>query len=137
MKNLSFFSLFLSALLLAGCGSGKPVSSDQPSSPNLVKSGKEEAEYELTIIDPDFDRWCSINCRPANYHSLEFYEGQNQRYVSAWNALAARPSASPGYPFQNHIEYSPNIDYGLDLNYRLYWYFKYVESTVGRRYGFP
>ncbi len=28
----------------------------------------------------------------------------------------------------SYIDYRPNIDYGLDLNYKLYYYFKYFEE---------
>lgn len=134
VQNLWIFGLILQ---LSACGSSRPVASDRPASPNLVQNQGDEEEYEVTIIDPDFDRWCSINCRPISYHSPDFYAAQNRRYVSAWNSLASRPVASPNYPFQNRIDYDLNTDYGVELNHKLYWYFKYIEQTVGQRYGFP
>ena len=31
--------------------------------------------------------------------------------------------------YDNYIDYNPDADYGMDLNYRLYYYFKYFEET--------
>ena len=31
--------------------------------------------------------------------------------------------------YETYIDYNSNTDYGLDLNYKLYYYFKYFEET--------
>jgi hypothetical protein len=31
--------------------------------------------------------------------------------------------------YENYIEYNPRIDYGIDINYKLYYFFKYFEET--------
>jgi hypothetical protein len=30
--------------------------------------------------------------------------------------------------YDNYIDYKPNTDYGIDINYRLYYYFRYFEE---------
>ncbi len=35
--------------------------------------------------------------------------------------------------YDSYIDYNPNIDYGLDLNYKLYYYFRYFEEKHGIR----
>ncbi|MBW3545625.1 MAG: hypothetical protein KY428_08535, partial [Bacteroidetes bacterium] len=77
------------------------------------------------------------NGRPVNYHSPDFYAGWNRRYVQQWNQLANQQiSSSPDYPFQNQIDYDPNINYGVTLDHELYWYFRYIEAMYGARYNF-
>jgi hypothetical protein len=31
--------------------------------------------------------------------------------------------------YQNSIDYNPRIEYGIDINYKLYYYFRYFEET--------
>lgn len=32
---------------------------------------------------------------------------------------------------ESYIDYRPNIDYGIEVNRKLFWYFKYVKSKYG------
>lgn len=104
---------------------------------NIVES-KDGEEYALVIMDPGFDRWFSMNKRPMNYHTLSYYENENQRYVSAWNDKVTQQAYhGPNYPFETRIDYDPSKNYGLELNYQLYYYFRYIEDVYGDRYDFP
>jgi hypothetical protein len=122
---------------LAGCAGG-PRSVDRPSSPNVMTQSEDGEEYELTIIDPGFQRWFATYGRPINYHSPQFYAQQNLQYVSQWNRLADQAGVRGGhdYPFENRIDYRHDVDYGVKLNHELYWYFRYIESLYGQRYSF-
>ena len=101
----------------------------------MIKNGENEEEYELIIIDPQFRSWFATHAKPVNFHSESYYESQNIRDVNAWNE---RYYATGGRgPFGNHIDYHASEDYGLALNYELFWYFKYIESQFGSRYNFP
>ncbi|EMR04618.1 hypothetical protein ADICEAN_00220 [Cesiribacter andamanensis AMV16] len=126
-------------MLFSACAGSSSRTADRPAAPNLVPQQGDDEEYELIIIDPGFNSWFATNARPVNYYSPQHYKQWNDRYVRAWNELADRqgPRTGPDYPFQNHIQYDPSEDYGLELNYELYWYFRYVESIWGRRYNFP
>jgi hypothetical protein len=137
MKNL-LYSLF-ALLLLSGCASRGPQSVDRPVSPNLVQAQDDEDEHRLIIMDPGFQSWFVTNAQPANFYSLQFYEQWNDRYTRAWNELVNQQGMrrSADYPFQEYINYDPRERYGLQLNYELYWYFRYVEAYWGRYYNFP
>ena len=135
MRNLIFLIIFGSFLIMSGCSPKGVSNADIPGSENLVINGSEGEEYELTIIDPGFQTWFASYARPINYHSKSYYESQNRRYVSAWNELYQRTGGAG--PFGNYVNYDYAEDYGLELNYELFWYFKYVESQYGNRYNFP
>lgn len=102
---------------------------------NLIIEEDEDEEYELIIIDPGFESWFVTNSKPVSFYSKSYYESKNRQYVSAWNELFYRYGGNS--PFENKIDYEYHIDYGLELNYKLFWYFKYVESRFGRYYDFP
>ena len=83
-------------------------------------------EYKLIVLDPGFDSWLAT--KPSkDFYSKEYYEQKNRRYVSEWNQryMTSRNSAR----YETYIDYNSNTDYGLDLNYKLYYYFKFFEET--------
>jgi Family of unknown function (DUF6146) len=85
----------------------------------------DSVEYELTIIDPGFDTW--LLTKPnKEYLSKNYYEYMNRLYVAEWNYRYLSNKSHGEY--DSYVEYDPNTDYGLDINYRLYYYFKYFEE---------
>lgn len=125
--------MFLAGWMAIGCATQSGM--DRNPSSNLVINQEEDEEYELIIIDPQFRSWFAPNAQPINYHAQSYYEMQNKKYVTAWNELF-HATGGRG-PFGNYIDYQFSEDYGLELNYELYWYFKYIESAYGARYNFP
>jgi hypothetical protein len=81
---------------------------------------------ELIIIDPGFDSWL-VTQPPMDFYSKEYYRQWNIRYTTEWNRryLAGRRNGL----YESYIDYDPNIDYGLVINYRLFYYFRYFEET--------
>jgi hypothetical protein len=79
------------------------------------------------------------NGKPASFYSREYYRNKNVFYASAWNSKVTERTRynSRNYPFEEPIDYNPTIDYGLEVDYKLFWYFKYIENVYGRRYHFP
>jgi hypothetical protein len=87
----------------------------------------DSTEYELLIFDPGFDSWLAT--KPSvNFYSKSYYESWNRLYVMEWNSryMARKPR---DVIFETWIDYDPKVDYGLDLNYRLFYYFRYFEET--------
>jgi hypothetical protein len=83
-------------------------------------------EYRLVVLDPGFETW--LAAKPSkDFYSKEYYELKNRLYVIEWNQryMSSRNSGL----YDTYIDYNPRIDYGLDLNYRLYYYFLYFEET--------
>lgn len=134
MRNI--LQLLILIIAFAACSPRASSNIDVPKSENLViNNGENEEEYELTIIDPGFQTWFSSHAKPVNFYSKSYYESQNRRYVTSWNELYQRTGGSG--PFGNYVDYRFTEDYGLALNYELFWYFKYIESLYGNRYNFP
>lgn len=92
-----------------------------------------EHEYELRIYDEGFRKWFGRNARPINSYKPEYYEQMNDQYAAIWNQKAANKQLSLiNSPVHTPISYDPSIDYGLEIDYLLFNYFRYVEYRYGR-----
>ncbi len=93
------------------------------------ETSEDSTEYELIIMDSRFESWLATQ-PPANYYSQQYYESWNHRYVTEWNNRHNNPLRYDGF-YETHIDYDPNTDYGLELNYKLYYYFRFIEKEYG------
>jgi hypothetical protein len=87
-------------------------------------------EYELIVIDPGFDTWLYTK-PPMKFYTQEYYATMNRLYVSEWNYRYTTLKNHGEY--DSYIDYEPETDYGLELNYKLYYYFKYFEEKHGTK----
>lgn len=85
-------------------------------------------EYELETFDVRFETWYQMHNTPSTYHSQQYYENWNRQYVSAWNynAMSGRRNSF----FEPIVGYEFNVDYGFELNHKLFYYFQYVEHVL-------
>lgn len=127
MKIMKYSSVLL--LLLPACALFSPGSS-QEAADLLIKSESDSTEYELVVFDQGFETWLLM--QPQNHHSLEYYRSRNRTYVTEWNSRFMNARRYRG-EYGSYIDYDPSVDYGLDFERRLYYYFKYFEETNGVR----
>ena len=122
MKKLLFFGLLL--FVGGSCTQQKQMTQSQKSQSEI---SIDSTEYNILIIDPAFDRWYMMRYSASMDRSNEFYKGMNNLGVQNWNNYYNRGK----YPqvIGSYLNYNPGIDYGLDVNRRLYWYFKYIEEN--------
>ena len=131
---MKFIYMIFLAIWIAGCAGTGP-GMDIPTGKNVVDLQEEEEEYAIIIDDPGFNTWMITNSRPIWYYSPQYYHQKNVLYVSDWNAKVS--SFRGRGPFTDQINYDPTIDYGVEVDHQLYWYFKYIHRQYGRRYTFP
>ena len=86
----------------------------------------DSVEYELIVLDPGYDSYLIMQ-PPMQYYSQQYYERWNWRYVTEWNARHMQ-ALRYGDLYETYIDYRPEIDYGLELNYKLYYYFRFFEK---------
>ena len=98
---------------------------------------EEEPEYDLIVDDPGFETWMNTNAKPIGFYSKSYYENKNRIYVADWNDKVVAFRHRRRSPFAEIINYDYTIDYGIELNYKLYNYFKFIHHQYGRRYSFP
>ncbi|VAW24570.1 hypothetical protein MNBD_BACTEROID04-1665 [hydrothermal vent metagenome] len=127
MRALIYFLAV--GLFIIGCSSTtKTITTNNTKLPEeAVIIANDSLEYEITIIDLGFKLYLNTIAKPANYYSQKYYETKNQFYVTRWNIRAQNPLRYDDSIYENTIDYDFNTDYGLDVNYKLYNYFKFVE----------
>ncbi len=124
MKKI-FFGLGI-LLIVAACSTQKKVVETRVK-PVEVET-KDSLEYDLETFDSRFETWYTLHNTPSQYRSQSYYETWNKQYVSAWNANAMNPRKSSF--FEPIVGYEPNVDYGFELNHKLFYYFQYVENVL-------
>ena len=89
----------------------------------------DSVEYELIVLDPGFESF--LQMQPSmDYYSQQYYEHWNYRYVTEWNNRHNQP-LQYGDLYETYIDYRDGINYGLELNYRLFYYFRFFEKEHG------
>jgi hypothetical protein len=122
MKKFLFVAL--AASLFWACSSQKNITGHTGDPPKVVK---DSTEYELIIIDPEFDIWYQLNFTLAKDHTNEYYSSKNLVGTINWNHYFT--SGRNSQVVCSFIDYLPSIDYGIELNRKLYWYFRFIEET--------
>lgn len=130
MKTILYF--FFAMFMIWSCGSSKNSAQKTTKNEGVVRIANDTLQYEITIIDNGFLTYLISIAKPMSYYSVEFLETKNQFYVSEWNNRF-RNGYKPSL-YENLIDYDNNIHYGLEVNYKLYNYFKFVESQYGERF---
>ncbi len=124
--------IFVGALIFTSCKTTKKVQAPKQEVElveNDTTEAKDSTEYELIVLDPKFESWLATQ-PPANYHSRQYYETWNRQYVNEWNQRHNNPMRYGDF-YETKIDYNPNVDYGLELNYKLYYYFRFIEEEYG------
>jgi len=139
MKN--FFYLILIISVLIGCHTSKNINnkssdlSNQTTTNDTIRIANDELEYEIIIIEPGFQSWLASTARPKGYHSQTYLENRNIIYVTEWNSRCLQPMRYSRDLYELPIDYSPNIDYGYDVNYQLYNYFIFFQLKYKQQLG--
>jgi len=140
MKSFLFFLLIIS--LAVGCNTTKVASSKDDTLVNTVSNdtiriSNDDLEYEIIIIEPGFQSWLASTARAEGYYSQPYLENRNIIYVTEWNSRVLQPQRFNPNLYEMQIDYRQGIDYGYEVNYKLYNYFiyfqlKYKQQLAGR-----
>ena len=87
----------------------------------------EEDEYDIVVFDSQYDVYLMSIARPEGYYSEQYYKMKNEQYVNVWNNRHAQPLRYDPDLYSVQIDYDPNTDYGLKLEYKLYNFFQFIE----------
>lgn len=130
MKNL--FLILLICFGVISCKTSQKANVSKQVSEveqDTVRIANDELEYEIIIIEPGFNTWLESIARPEGYYSQQFLETRNNLLVTEWNSRVLQPQKYNPSLYEMQIDYRPNIDYGYEVNYKLYNYFIYFQIT--------
>ncbi|WP_040278583.1 DUF6146 family protein [Psychroserpens damuponensis] len=128
--------LFIITLLLVSCGSYQTTPETNLTNvpeEDIVRIANDDIEYEIIIIEPGFNTWLASMARPEGYYSQSYMEARNNVNVKEWNNRVLQPHQYDSNLYELRIDYNPSIDYGYDVNYKLFNYFTYFQITYKQR----
>tara|TARA_R110000744_G_scaffold256558_1_gene372080 strand:- start:1077 stop:1547 length:471 start_codon:yes stop_codon:yes gene_type:complete len=140
---LNFIIILIFAIILINCGSSKEslsISNAEKKAFEQVKGdtitiSSDKTEYEIIIIEPGFYTWLNSIAKPEGYYSQSFLENRNYLMVLEWNQRVLQPMRYNPNLYELQIDYSQNIDYGYEVNFKLYNYFIYFQRKYNQRLG--
>ncbi|NJW53324.1 DUF6146 family protein [Salinimicrobium oceani] len=136
MKYL-FYICFL-GLFIYSCSSTRDRNLGSNDTINdTVRISNDSLEYEILIIDPGFSYFLNAVARPEGYHSLSYLESKNRFLVNDYNQRVRMPQQYDPQIYEMEINYDPNIDYGYEVNYKLYNYFVFLSRKYNQRFSVP
>lgn len=142
-RNIPFLIVTLYCLAFFSCGTQKEavaITEDEKKifdskDEQPVEIADEKTEYEIIIIEPGFYTWLNSIARPEGYYSQGWLESRNQILVTNWNQRVLQPQQFSSNLYELQIDYQPTIDYGYEVNYKLYYYFIYFQRKYRQRLG--
>ncbi len=145
MKNILYslvFTIFAGLLFLSCGGTRKSldISAEEAQvfkqqQADTIEISNPESNYEIIIIEPGFDYWLRTIARPPGYYSKNFLETRNRMLVIEWNNRVMWPRRYDPLLYELQINYDPLIDYGYEVNYKLYNYFVYFQRKYRQKLG--
>lgn len=126
MKNSIY--IFILSIIIYSCGSTNKTlnTTTNNSDEEIVVIENDSLEYKIIITDIGFSTYLVSIAKPIEFYSLEYLETKNYQYVVEWNSRASNPIRYGDF-YGDPIDYSPHIHYGLEVNYKLFNYFEFVE----------
>ena len=142
-ERIKYIALLCVGILLISCGAQKESLDISEEEKKIfaskveepVEINDEETEYEIIILEPGFNTWLLSIARAPGYYSQAFLENRNKIFVINWNQRVLNPFQFNPDLYQFQIDYDPNIDYGYDVNYKLYNYFIFFQRRFNQRLG--
>lgn len=136
MKPLYF--LIVVVLIITSCMSTQPIINGSTSDIKInqqdtIKIRNSELDYEITIIEPGFNSWLATTAKPVGFYSKFYLESKNILYTNEYNSRVRQPLHYDSELYGMEIEYQYNIDYGYEVNYKLYNYFIYFQRHYNQQ----
>ncbi|UKB84248.1 DUF6146 family protein [Chryseobacterium sp. MEBOG06] len=127
MKNIFLIVLF--ALIPLSYFS-QDTSQKKDQEQNEMKPSKnEDGEWDLTVIDTQFDYFLSAVAKPISQYSESYLKTKNAFLVNEWNSYYH--SGRYRNIIESGIDYDPRENYGIKFEYKLYQVFAYVNWKYG------
>lgn len=127
------FSIVILLGIFWACASNPIKNQEGKEKPVVIAN--DSLEYEVIIIDVGFNYYLNSLAQPRGYYSQKYLENQNRIFVTNWNYRAQNPQQFNPNIFQNIIEYYPNVDYGYEVNYKLFNYFLFAQRKYKMNLG--
>ncbi|WP_405608135.1 DUF6146 family protein [Polaribacter sp. Asnod1-A03] len=135
MKLLKHILILFSIIFIFwACGSS-PINTKSTEKEEPVVIANDSLEYEIIIIDPGFTFFLNSVAQQEGFYSQSYLEARNRVWVLEWNNRARNPSRFNSNVYENIIDYQSTIDYGYEVNYKLFNYFLFAQQKYKMSLG--
>jgi hypothetical protein len=126
--------LFSIGIFFWACGSS-PIKNNITQKEEPVVIANDSLEYEVIIFDIGFNAFLNTVAQPEGFYSQSYLEARNRTWVIAWNNRARNPNQFNSSIYENIIDYQSTIDYGYEVNYKLFNYFLFAQKKYKMNLG--
>lgn len=84
-------------------------------------------EYDIVVMDAGFDNFV-LTQLPKEFYSEQYLKTGNIILTSEWNMRTKNPLLYSPEIYESEINYNPSTKYGLDFEYKLYMFFKFIDK---------
>jgi hypothetical protein len=126
--------LFILGIFFWACASS-PINNKNIEKEEPVVFANDSLEYEIIIIDIGFNAFLNSIAQPEGFYSQNYLESRNRIWVQEWNNRARNPQQFSTNIYENIIDFLPSIDYGYDVNYKLFNYFLFAQQKYKMSLG--
>jgi len=126
--------LFTIGIFFWACGSS-PINKKVIEKEEPVVIANDSLEYEIIIIDPGFNYFLNAIAQPEGFYSQSYMEARNRAWVITWNLRFQNPQQFNDTIYENRVDYQQNIDYGYEVNYKLFNYFLFAQRKYNMNLG--
>ncbi len=132
------FVIMLFSFLIWNCVSQttSPVTEKSKEESSLMLEKNDEDEYDIIVLDPQYETYLRSIAMPMNYYSEQYYKSRNEIYVTEWNLRHSQPFRYDPDFYAVSIDYNPRTDYGIKLEYKLYNFFQFINWKYKVNLGF-
>jgi hypothetical protein len=132
LKQISF--IFSVGLLIWSCSSS-PLKNSGAQKEEPVVIANDSLEYEVTILDAGFNLYLNSIAQPEGYYDQNYLESKNRIFIINWNLRVQNPGQYDSSIYENIIQYDSQIDYGYEVNYKLFNYFLFAQQKYNMVLG--
>lgn len=132
MKTLIYGCIISTSFFLFACGKPTYIT-NKTTQEQPVIIANDSLEYQIIIIEQGFNLYLNTIAKPVGFYSQNYLENKNTFYVNAWNNRVNTPFTYNPNIYENLIDYNTNVNYGYDVNYKLYNYFQFAERKYAMR----
>ena len=126
--------LFSIGIFFWACGSS-PIKNNITQKEEPVVIANDSLEYEVIIFDIGFNAFLNTVAQPEGFYSQSYLEARNRTWVINWNNRARNPNQFNSSIYENIIDYQSTIDYGYEVNYKLFNYFLFAQKKYKMNLG--
>lgn len=131
--KLAHIIFILSFMFITSCNTQKIIDSNIQNN-KMIFEPNDDGEYDIIVMDSQYETFLMSIAKPKSFYTEDYYKSKNKLYVSIWNQRHMNPFKYNPDIYAVSINIDPTINYGLEFEYKLYNFFKFMEWKYSIRF---